>query len=1121
MSLCDNTPSEHSIFLSRRQQTIIYPIIWIAVPRRNATAELPCRCPSINFLCSISAQICEKICVTRIQLLHSLSSVLMSYERVRTKEDNLEALGSVAPGLAYHDSSSVNTDFSVRESENQHPRRPQDDVAGFFEQLTYHNVSVEKLCAMFVTDADRGLDNIVAACNIERDGKNTIAEKKPMYLWKLFSYLFGGFCPILWLAFIIFLVSWRLDSPDSSPTNLALAILIIAVILSQALFFAFQDWSTSRIMNSIIDLIPSECVVIREGKTSRVPTADLTVGDVVILSTGNKVPADIRLIETSDDVRLDRAVLTGEPEEVEGNVDSLGETFLTAPNIALMGTILKNGRAKGIVVLTGGRTVMGRISKLTYRTAVNPTLIQQEIRRFMRIITYFTVGFALSILIVWFAWLRPHHQNFLSGPEILSEIMSCIVAFIPEGLPVAVTLTLSLIARRMQKVSMLPKSLSTVETLGCVTVICSDKTGTLTRNQMSVVSAGFVDKTYTTQELRVNFTNDSYGGRYAIQQLYRAAVLCNGATFDAATADLPLEERVINGDATDGAILRFVESFGAAPAVRASEPEIHQIPFNSRNKWMLTMHNSSSSQNSKKKPENFIFVKGAPDVLIPSCTSYYSALTNDIRPLDSIAKAKLITIQEKWSRDGQRVIILCMREYTPYHSVGTNNFSTEVLKNGLEKLTVVGILGLMDPPRPESAVTVKDCRKAGVRFFMVTGDFGLTAAAIARQVGIITTDAEPDSLVDVVKEMQLMPIGPLPSCRDPNNRIQRSLMLEGKDLALFTEGHWDIATRYEEIVFARMTPEQKLGIVAAFKKRDNVVAVTGDGVNDAPALKAADIGIALTTGSDVAMEAADLILMRDLDSIVGAIRLGRLVFQNLQKVVTYLLPAGSWSEVWPIVLHVYFGVPLPLSSFLMIIICCFTDLLSCLSLIVEKEEFDLLTLPPRNHKKDHLINRKIYTQAYFFIGMMETVIAHAMFFFYYWRYAGIPIRDLFLSFEKYSVKDPAILETAQCVYFVTLVILQWGNLLSVRNKRLSILQADPIRKPKRNPWIFVGIILSFVIAIIVTEVAGIQKLFLTRRVPLEFWLIPLPLALAMVMMDEIRKLLVRTYPKGILARIAW
>ncbi|KAG6827950.1 hypothetical protein H0H92_009858 [Tricholoma furcatifolium] len=1020
--------------------------------------------------------------------------------------------------------------LSIQVTESQHPGgKKQGEVVDFFEQLTYHTVGVEKLLEMFATSYDRGLESAVASRNIQRDGKNVIVQARPQYIWKLVGYLFGGFCSILWCGVVIFFVCWRPLSNPPSPTNLALAIVVIGVILSQASFSGFQDWSTARIMNSILDLIPSECVVVRDGQNKKMPAADLAVGDLVLLSVGNKVPADLRIIETSGDVRFDRSVLTGESEEVEGSTEDQGESFLEAPNIALMGTHVTNGHAKGIVVLTGSRTVMGRISKLSSTKKFKRTLIQKEIARFIYIILACTITLALMILIVWLAWLHPKHREFMNVVEMLNDVMGCVVAFIPEGMPIAVTLVLSLIARRMKEIKVLPKSLSTVETLGCVTVICSDKTGTLTQNKMSVISAGFVDQEYSSLGFNEALAGDKAQDLAAVRTLHKAAVLCNGATFDDSTAHLPLEAREINGDATDGAILRFTESFGDAPGLRTANEQIFQIPFNSRNKWMLTMYGTSSSKNSEKQSERLIFVKGAPDVLIPKCTSYWSAASNDVRPFDANAKARLVGLQEKWSRSGQRVIIVCMRYYTPHAYLGSNDFATEITQNGVEELTVVGLLGLMDPPRPETANTVKDARRAGVRFFMVTGDFGLTAAAIARQVGIITSNVEPDSFADVAKQTLELPEGPLPTCRNPDNRIQRSLVLEGKDLLQLADRNWDVITRYEEIVFARTTPEQKLGIVKAFQERDNVVAVTGDGVNDAPALKAADVGVAVVTGSDVAMEAADLILMGNFDSIIGGIRLGRLVFQNLQKVIAYLLPAGSWSECWPVLLNVYLGVPLPLSSFLMIIICCFTDLSPCLALIMEKEEFDLLTLPPRNHKTDHLITLKIYAQAYFFVGMMETITAHCMFFLYMYKVGGFRAGDLFFAFEKYNDGFYGYTEAeltnfnnvGQCVYFVTVVILQWGNLLSVRNKRLSILQADPIRPQRRNPWLFVGMIVAFLIAVFVTEVHGIQTLFDTASVPIEFWVIPLPLALGILSMDELRKLLARLWPKGIIARISW
>ncbi|KAF8968636.1 hypothetical protein BDZ97DRAFT_1799384 [Flammula alnicola] len=877
---------------------------------------------------------------------------------------------------------------------------------------------------MFGVDPER-------ARHLQRDGPNELLQKRPKYIWKFLGYLFGGFCSILWIGVIV----------PPNITNLALSI---------AGFSGFQDWSTSRIMNSILNLLPSECVVIRDGESVKIEAKDLVVGDIVLLSVGNK---------TSGDVRFDRA-------EVEGGLDA-----------------------------RGGLTLH-------------------------HIIICLTIILVLMLLIVWLAWLHRQHRSFMNVSALLNNLMGCVVAFIPEGMPIAVTLTLSLIARRMKDILVLPKSLSTVETLGCVTVICSDKTGTLTKN-----------KIYTAHEFQTHLDNDKPGANIAHHQLHKAGTLCNGASFDSATAHLPVAEREINGDATDAAVLRFIESVGPASQVRESNAQIFQIPFNSKNKWMLTMYDASSSASSENPSgEKLIYVKGAPDILLPRCTSYWSAVTNDIQPFDASARSKLVALQEKWSRGGQRVILICTRHYTPHAPLSSNEFNPEITQHALENLTIIGLLGLMDPPRPEIPNTVADCRRAGCRFFLVTGDFGLTAAAIAKQIGIITGRDEPRSLLDVIRQTkEAGGEATFPSSRNPETRIHSGLVLEGKDLRQLTEANWDTVSRYEEIVFARTTPEQKLGIVNALKARDNVVAVTGDGVNDAPALKAADVGIAIVSGSDVAIEASDLVLMGGFDSITQGIRLGRLVFQNLQKVIGYLLPAGSWSEIWPVLTNTFFGIPLPLTAFLMIIICCFTDLFPCLSLIMEKEEFDLLTLPPRNHKTDHLVNFKIYAQSYLFIGTMETVVAHAMFFLYMYKYARLPMHALFFSFQHYTdgfygyTQDQLTYfnRVGQCVYFVTLVILQWGNLLSIRNKRLSIFQADPIRAKRRNPWLLAGALTALVIAIFVTEVPGIQHLFHTASVPIEFWLIPLPLALGILAMDEIRKLLVRTFPKGPVARIAW
>ncbi|KAF9147745.1 hypothetical protein BG015_010577 [Linnemannia schmuckeri] len=1027
-----------------------------------------------------------------------------------------------------------------------------DDVAepetDFFSTIDFHKLTVSEVSLRFNTNETLGLSQAEAQRRLTSNGPNTLDSRKPSYIKKALGYVFGGFCSVLWIGVITFFVCWApVLQPEPIPTNLALAVLVIFVIFLQASFSAFQDYSTAKVMSSIMDMIPADCMVIRDGQLVKVPASTLVVGDRVSLSLGNKVPADLRLVQASNDTRFDRAVLTGESEAIEGATHYTDENFLESKNIAFMGTHVVQGSCVGVVVLKGNDTLMGRINKLTTGRKEKVTIIQQEISRFVRIIVCLTIFLATLILSYWAGFLHVKYREFMPVNVLLVTLMGCVVAFIPEGMPVCVSLTLMMIARRMRSNNILPKALTTVETLGCVNVICSDKTGTLTENKMFVTNIAFLDNESTPDEARAKIEKQSNfktlplseeaPSVVALRQLQLATLLCNNATFDPETLNFPVPERTVHGDATDSALLRFSAQVADTSDLASCFERTQEIPFNSRNKWMMSVYQGSAQNpqpikvlfgsdmmnagmTANEKDTQLVFVKGAPDVLLPHCTSFVSGVSNISQSLTSEWSAELSRIQMQWSRQGKRVLMLCKGRFSPYLAEARNTTGTsvstahqeELARQGLQELCIIGLIGIMDPPRPEIRDTIASCRRAGARFFMVTGDFGLTAAAIAKQIGLFSSHREPDTYEDVVDPSRKGTKNGLDTSYDdlgvfepgrPRFREGTSLLLTGTDLCRISPGEWDLVCAYEEIVFARTSPEQKLKIVTEFQHRDGVVAVTGDGVNDAPALKAADVGVAVVSGSD-----------------------------NLQKVIGYLLPAGSWSEIWPVLINTFLGTPLSLSSFLMIIICCFTDGFPCTALVMEQEEFDLLALPPRNSKKEHLITAKIYLQSYVFIGSVMTFFSNMLFYMYIKEYTGVPFKDLVFTYgnPNFESRYPHIdddmfnnyyVNTGQCVTFIALVIMQWGNVLSIRNRRMSILQADPIRPKRRNLWLFAGMFTSLLMAIFVTEVPWINQIMLTNPVPIKYWFLPFPCALAVLLLDETRKLMLRSFPNSIFGKLAW
>ncbi|KAM3479241.1 hypothetical protein MY8738_005531 [Beauveria namnaoensis] len=1037
--------------------------------------------------------------------------------------------------------------FGIEESkgkERAEAIRAADATAKDLGDLEWHIIAAQEVSSRLTTSPQDGL----SAEQVERRqleyGRNAPSPPKTNRTMTIFGYFFKGFGGILLVGSILVFVSWRpLGEPNPALANLALAIVLLAVFFLQASFNMFQDWSTSRVMASIKDMLPEQSQVMRDGKLVHVPAEELVPGDVVRIKAGNKLPADLRLIQTSSDVKFDRSVLTGESRPVPGTVNSTDENYLETHNIGLQGTHCIIGTSTGIVVATGDKTVFGRIASLTNEPKTKMTTLEKEVLYFVLFICGIMLTMITVVLVLWGAWLRKDHPGFISVSALIVSCVSVAVAFIPEGLPIAITAGLTITANLMKKNDVLCKSLKTVETLGSVSVICSDKTGTLTQGKMSLTDCAIGSLNLSTEELQQQLVKNEKGGdsplRSTFGQLGALAALCNAAELDASQADIPLAQRNIFGDATDTAILRFSESIadGNVGYFRGCWQKVFDLAFNSKNKFMIrtftcsrkealpyTMHSSAASQFGDD--DILLTIKGAPDVLIGRCSEYLTP-SGQVAPMDQRALATFEHLKQVYSSQGKRCLLLArkiVRGSSIKNAVQDGAYETEMSELAKSGLALVGLVAIVDPLRPEIRDVVSTLRGAGIRIAMVTGDFSLTALAIARDAGIVTCVH-----VDGASHLERNP-DPTSDSTDTEEKSNGSgtrgaLVISGSELTLLNDYQWNTLTEYEEIVFARTTPEQKLRIVREFQK-DNVVAMTGDGVNDAPSLKAADVGIALGSGSDIAMEAADMVLLDSFSSIVIAVQYGRVVFDNLKKVIAYLLPAGSFSEFWPVITNVAFGLPQILSSFLMIIICCFTDCVAATILSYEKPEADVLHRRPRNVKKDRLVNWQLIFQAYGIIGMTETLASFAMSYWYLER-NGIAFKDLWFSFGKippYVTEDyyNARLTEASSIYFVNLVVMQWFNLMAVRCRRLSIFQHPPaFNKATQNLYLFPAILFALSMVFLWCYPPAIQRVIITAPVPVEYWFLPFAFGIYIIFIDEARRFLVRKHPNSIIAKAAW
>merc|ERR1719370_867761 len=854
-------------------------------------------------------------------------------------------------------------------------------------------------------------------------------------------------------------------------------------------------------------LIPNltEVKVRRNGQKTDVRTSELTLGDIVFLREGDVVPADVRILKSSG-LKVDNSNLTGESEPQSRSPEFTHNNPLETKNLAFFSTNCVEGTAVGIVVQCGDNTVMGRIANLTSSLGSGKTPIAIELEHFIHIITGVAVFLGVSFLIIALAmgyhWL-----------EAIIFLIGIIVANVPEGLLATVTVCLTLTAKRMAAKNCLVKNLEAVETLGSTSTICSDKTGTLTQNRMTVAHMWF-DNTI----IEADTSEDQSGCQYdksapGWKMLSRIAALCNRAEFKTAQENVSILKREVNGDASEAALLKCVElAIGDVKGWRARNKKVCEIPFNSTNKYQVSIHETED----KNDPRYLLVMKGAPERILERSSTIF--VNGEEKPMDEEMKEAFNNAYLELGGLGERVLGFC--DYmlpSDKYPLGYP-FDADNVNFPVHGLRFVGLMSMIDPPRAAVPDAVAKCRSAGIKVIMVTGDHPITAKAIAKSVGIIS---EGNETVDDIAQRLNIPITEV----DP--REAKAAVVHGGELKELSGDQLDdILIHHTEIVFARTSPQQKLIIVEGCQRMGAIVAVTGDGVNDSPALKMADIGVAMgIAGSDVSKQAADMILLDDnFASIVTGVEEGRLIFDNLKKSIAYTLTSNI-PEISPFLLFILADVPLPLGTVTILCIDLGTDMVPAISMAYEFAESDIMKRQPRNPFTDKLVNERLISMAYGQIGMIQ---ASAGFFAYFvimcengfWpsRLMGLrkswdsrAVNDLEDSFgQEWTYADRKNLEyTCHTAFFVAIVIVQWADLIICKTRKLSVFQQG-----MKNHFMNFGLIFETAIACFLCYTPDMDKGL--RMYPLKFnwWLPAIPFSILIFCYDETRKFLLRRNPGG-------
>src|SRR5687767_1855055 len=909
------------------------------------------------------------------------------------------------------------------------------------ENKLAHARSVAQIAAEFRTDPERGLSAAEAQERLRTLGANELTEKpRPGFLALLWDQFNNYLVIILIVAAILALLLGEYVD----------AIAILCIVVLNAIIGVVQESKAEQALAALKKLAAPNAQVMRDGHQISVPSRELVPGDVVLLEAGNYVPADLRLASAVN-LKIEEAALTGESVPVEKDASQVVKEDVALgdrKNSAFLSTLITYGRGKGIVTGTGMRTQIGLIAEMIQSYEEEDTPLQQKLEHLGKVLGTACIGICLVVLVYGLIRDTNLTQAFNTGfgnywdtekKDIVNLILTAVslaIAAVPEGLPAIVTICLALGMQQMIKKNALIRKLPAVETLGCATVVCSDKTGTLTQNQMTVVQGWAGGK-------RFKITGEGYDpkGEFSLDPradpdttvLLQGAALCNDAKLE--EGDAAGSWRMV-GDPTEGAMVVAAAKGGFwARELEKSFPRVQEIPFDSDRKRMTTIHRRDGS--------DFIaFVKGAPDMLLDQCT--HIQLAGQAVPLGEDKRKEVLDQNLELARAALRVLAVA---YRPLREVPANPKPQEVERD----LVFVGLLGMIDPARPEVRDAIKVAQGAGLRSVMVTGDHKETAEAIARDIGLL---------------------GP------------RGLVLTGPEIEKLTDA--ELAAKADTLeVCCRVSPQHKMRIVDAFKSRNHVVAMTGDGVNDAPALKRANIGVAMgITGTDVTKQTADMVLTDDnYASIVTAIEQGRIIYSNIRKFVYFLLACNA-GEILIIFGAMLLGMPIPLRPVHLLWLNLVSDGAPALALGMEKGDKDIMKYPPRP-PKEPVINRDMAIG----IGVIAVVDAIAI------------LSVFYLALQRY----PGHLEAAQTIAFVTLCSSELIRAYTGRSEYQSIFSIGVFS----NKWMNWAVLASFTLVLLVTYVPFLQPFFDTVPLSLDDWLFMLPFFFASPIAMELVKLYFR------------